>query len=74
MSPADANFVRVQVLLTPKESERFNAYCARNGFKKSTLIAKLVREYLDRESVRRARKARLAAASPEEQPEEERLT
>ena len=64
MSPADANFVRVQVLLTPKEAERFNAYCARNGFKKSTLIAKLVREYLDRETVRRARKARLAAPSP----------
>jgi metal-responsive CopG/Arc/MetJ family transcriptional regulator len=40
---------RVQVLLPPAEAERFTAYCRRQGFKKSTLIARLVREYLERE-------------------------
>ena len=42
---------RVQVLLPPDDAERFNAYCRRQGFKKSTLIARLVREYLEREEV-----------------------
>ena len=40
---------RVQVLLPPDNAERFNVYCRRRGFIKSTLIARLVREYLDRE-------------------------
>jgi hypothetical protein len=40
---------RVQVLLAPDDAERFNAYCRRQGFKKSTLIARLVHEYLERE-------------------------
>lgn len=40
---------RFQVLLTETESERFSAYCASQGFKKSTLAARLIREHLDRE-------------------------
>lgn len=40
---------KVSVLLTPDEAERFEAYCRSRGFKKSTLIARLIREYLDSE-------------------------
>ena len=41
--------VRVQVLMRPEEARRFERYCERRGHKKSTLIARLIREYLDRE-------------------------
>lgn len=40
---------RVQVLLQTGEAERFERYCQERGHKKSTLIARLVREHLDRE-------------------------
>jgi hypothetical protein len=45
----DSQLARVNVLLSADEAERFNAYCWRHGFKKSTLIARLVREHLERE-------------------------
>jgi metal-responsive CopG/Arc/MetJ family transcriptional regulator len=32
-----------------QEAERFDAYCQERGFKKSTLIARLIREYLAQE-------------------------
>ena len=35
------------MLLDPDEAARFEAYCEEWGFKKSTLIARLVREHLD---------------------------
>jgi hypothetical protein len=41
--------VRVQVLLPPDQAERFDGYCRELGFKKSTLIARLIREHLDQE-------------------------
>jgi len=41
--------VRIQVLLNPEIAERFESYCLEHGHKKSTLIARLVREFLDRE-------------------------
>jgi metal-responsive CopG/Arc/MetJ family transcriptional regulator len=41
--------VRIQVLIATDEAERFDSYCRERGFKKSTLIARLVREYLDSE-------------------------
>lgn len=44
-----SQLTRVNVLLSAEEAERFSDYCLRKGFKKSTLIARLVREYLDRE-------------------------
>ena len=44
-----SQLARVNVLLSAEEAERFSDYCSRKGFKKSTLIARLVREYLDRE-------------------------
>jgi len=41
--------VRIQVLLSKHLASRFEEYCEEKGFKKSTLIARLVREHLDRE-------------------------
>lgn len=38
--------VRIQVLMSREEAERFEAYCQERGFKKSTLIARLIREHL----------------------------
>ena len=45
-----ADLVRVQVLFPREEADRFAAYCREMGFKKSTLIARLVREHLDKET------------------------
>ena len=39
--------VKVSVLLDSEEFERFDAYCRETGFKKSTLIARLIRDHLD---------------------------
>lgn len=43
------NPVKISVLLNPDEAARFDAYCEERGYKKSTLIARLIREHLDRE-------------------------
>ena len=40
---------RVQVLLRASEAERFERFCIQRGHKKSTLIARLIREHLDQE-------------------------
>lgn len=40
---------RVQVLLQLGEAERFERFCRQRGHKKSTLIARLIRDHLDRE-------------------------
>lgn len=39
---------RVQVLLRAEEALRFERFCQQLGHKKSTLIARLIREHLDR--------------------------
>jgi hypothetical protein len=58
---------RVHVLLPGDEAERFSIYCSRNGFKKSTLIARLVREYLEREDTTEApRRKSKASRKPRE--------
>jgi len=44
-----ADPVRIQVLMRKAEAERFEAYCREKGYKKSPLIARLVREFLDSE-------------------------
>ena len=44
-----ADTVRIQVLLSPELAERFERYCAEHGHKKSTLAARLLREFLDQE-------------------------
>lgn len=40
---------KISVLLSDAEEERFTAYCREKGFKKSTLVVRLIREHLDRE-------------------------
>jgi metal-responsive CopG/Arc/MetJ family transcriptional regulator len=54
---------RVSVLLTEQEAARFDTYCRERGFKKSSLIARLIREHLDHQNyaqakVKSARRAR----------------
>ncbi len=44
-----ADPVRIQVLMPKVEAERFEAYCREKGYKKSPLIARLVREFMDSE-------------------------
>lgn len=46
----DSKLRKVTVLLDEQEFERFETYCSERGFKKSTLTARLIREYLDREA------------------------
>jgi hypothetical protein len=46
------DIVRIQVLLPRDEADRFSDYCREMGFKKSTLIARLVREHMIREGFR----------------------
>jgi len=41
--------VRIQVILNRPDAERFERFCEARGHKKSTLIARLVRDHLDRE-------------------------
>lgn len=40
---------KVTVLLDEEEFDRLDLYCVDRGFKKSTLIARLIREHLNRE-------------------------
>ena len=46
---------KVTVLLDPEEFERFAAFCLERGHKKSTLVARLIREHLDVEGFRAQR-------------------
>lgn len=39
--------MRITVILTNAEGEAFDAYCDANGFKKSTLISRLIREHME---------------------------
>lgn len=40
---------KVSVVIPADEFERFDSYCAEKGFKKSTLIVRLIREHMDGE-------------------------
>ena len=40
---------KISVLLDDDEAARFDAFCATQGYKKSTLIVRLIKEHLDRE-------------------------
>lgn len=42
---------KITVLMDTEEFALFDNYCAEHGFKKSTLIVRLVREHLAREGV-----------------------
>ncbi len=41
--------MKVSVILPDEDAKRFSAYCKSKGFKKSTLIARLIREHMDNE-------------------------
>ncbi len=43
---------QITVLLDQEEHVRFKAYCDERGFKKSTLVARLIRDHLDNEGYR----------------------
>jgi metal-responsive CopG/Arc/MetJ family transcriptional regulator len=40
---------KISVLLDDEEFARFDTYCRERGYKKSTLIARLIRQFLDLE-------------------------
>lgn len=46
---------KITVLLNRDEFERFDAYCEQEGFKKSTLVARLIREHLNKNQYGRQR-------------------
>ena len=46
---------QITVLLDAEEFELFDAFCHEKGFKKSTLIVRLIRNHLDSERFRRQR-------------------
>ena len=41
---------KITVLLPDDAFDRFDAYCRERGYKKSTLIARLIQQYLDLEN------------------------
>jgi hypothetical protein len=49
---ANPRRLKVSVLLTREELDRLEQYCVQRGYKKSTLIARLIRDHLDREQFR----------------------
>ncbi len=40
---------KISVLVPDEEARRFEAFCNERGYKKSTLIVRLIKEHLDRE-------------------------
>jgi hypothetical protein len=49
---ANPRRLKVSVLLTKGELDRLERYCVQRGYKKSTLIARLIRDHLDAEQFR----------------------
>jgi hypothetical protein len=47
-----SGLVKISVLLASTEARRFGNYCKQKGYKKSSLIARLVREHLDGERLK----------------------
>lgn len=41
---------KISVLLPDDDAQRYEAYCEKFGHKKSTLIARLVRDFLNKEN------------------------
>jgi len=41
---------KITVLLDPAEFAQFDRFCSEHGFKKSTLLVRLLREFLEREA------------------------
>lgn len=53
------------MLLNDEELERLEHYCIQRGHKKSTLIARLIRDHLDAEQFRVQREFPLSQPNPE---------
>jgi hypothetical protein len=45
-----ASLRKITVLLQREEFDRFDEFCRERGFKKSTLLVRLLKEFLDREA------------------------
>lgn len=58
IAKASKSRVRVNVIFEAADHERLAAYCDETGHKKSTLIARVVREYLDRHAAKAAKVAK----------------
>lgn len=54
---------KVSVLLKEGDYDRFEGYCRRQGFKKSTLAARLIRDHLEREVVAQQQTASYAVST-----------
>lgn len=42
---------KITVLLEPEEFAEFDRFCLEHGFKKSTLLVRLLRDFLQREAI-----------------------
>jgi len=45
---------KITVLLGQEEFDVFDTFCRQNGFKKSTLLVRLMRDFLERETAAKA--------------------
>jgi len=53
---------KITVILDAEEFDRFESFCKQRGFKKSTLIARLIREHLDKEGFQAQRQLPLGSS------------
>jgi hypothetical protein len=49
--------VKVTVILGEEEFSRFDSYCRERAYKKSTLVARLIRQFLDLEGFQTRRES-----------------
>lgn len=69
MAKAEKSKVRVNVIFESEDHARLEDYCEREGHKKSTLIARIVREYLAANAPKPARTGlRRPKAKPKKTP------
>lgn len=55
----------INVILDPNEYRRFQKFCVERGYKKSTLVARLIRDYLDSEKFMMQSELPLSRSGPE---------
>ncbi|HTE41937.1 MAG TPA: hypothetical protein VK629_14020 [Steroidobacteraceae bacterium] len=54
---------KISVLVSDDEANRFEAFCTERGHKKSTLIARLIKDHLDREQYQLQRSLLIGGAA-----------
>ena len=54
---AKPKHLKVTVILGEDEFARFDAYCRERAYKKSTLVARLIRQFLDIEGFQKSRES-----------------